>query len=120
MPENQISSLSAPTNTLVKDNYTTPADFQKGFLQKLMLSATKAEYKPLLTQEENIMKNLHAFVVEQLEGKAGDEPATIDLDMLKSYIIETEMVKYEQTELLVVTLWTLFLKENQVGQSVYT
>lgn len=28
--------------------------------------------------------------------------------------------KYEDKELVLVILWTLFLKENQLGQSVYT
>ena len=34
--------------------------------------------------------------------------------------MESMIPKYENIELLLVTLWVTFLKENQVGQSVYT
>ena len=42
----------------------------------------------------------------------------IDLEKYRSFMVETEMTKYENVELLLVTLLTVFLKLNQVGQSI--
>ena len=46
---------------LKKEDCKTPGDLQRWFLQRLVNSVSNPDYKALLTQEENVVRDLHQF-----------------------------------------------------------
>jgi len=64
-----------------------------------------------LTEKDNSIKDINEFIKSQDECKSLEEIRTFFTDVL--------MKKYE-IEILLYTLYAVFLKENQTGHSVYT
>lgn len=90
-----------------------PEGSAKSFIKKLLSSAGNMEYKALLTEHENIMKDLFKYISEM------GEDAEYDVEQIQKHARELA-AKYGDPELTLVILWTIFLKENQLGPSVYT
>ena len=86
-----------------------PKGTPKWWLQKVLSCKSNIEYKKLLVDQENIVKALHDFIQQ------GDD---YDLDSIKSFILSK--ISDDDIELTLISLWTIFTKENKLGQSVYT
>lgn len=78
------------------------------WLQKILTCKSNKEYKSLLLDQENIVKDLHEFI----------QKGEYDLDSIKTFILSK--IQDDDIELTLIILWTIFTKENKLGQSVYT
>lgn len=77
-----------------------------------MLCPSNKEYKQLLL-EWGLIKNLLSFL--------GAEASDYKLADVQAFLAsQIEGLSYEQLYTLMLTVFAVFLKENQIGQSVYT
>ena len=81
----------------------------KWWLQKVLTCKSNKEYKSLLVDQENIVKDLHDFIKQNKD---------YSLESIKTFILSK--IEDESIELLLLCIWTIFTKENKLGQSVYT
>jgi len=89
------------------------ADTPGAFLNALLQSETTAIYKSLLTEKDNVIKEINEFIKSTPEGECKS------LEEMKTYYTDELMKKYD-IEVLLYILFAVFLKENQTGASVYT
>lgn len=93
-------------------------DLEK-FVDKVFKSESNTEYKDMLINQDNILRDLHLFI----EKTAPDNYA---IENFKKYITDEFMPKWvaqassSTYEMLLICCHVILLKENQVGQSVYT
>lgn len=80
------------------------------YLMRLLNAKSSKEYKQLLTGEENVILALNDFIKEK-------DQSLDEIDAFIKNSLESTQKNLEETLLI---LMTFFLKENQLGHSVYT
>ena len=84
---------------------------QVKFLQRLLLTSANHDHKALLLESDSMVRKMIDLA---------NASTSYNIDDLKKALGEMLDGNQDEVYISVLTAFTIFLKENQVGQSVYT